>query len=209
MKLKFINTLLVGLLLSLSSVANAGLIQFKSESAGYDADYEEGNYAYLSVNGSDVINRGSRGVNIAVFDLTGLLQGTASFDTWADDTASSALANYIIDITAGFTVLLAVNDDATLRFYDDARLAIQTLGGSTENIAGLEFRSSYALIGIAGSGVGTRSAFEASSSDSSVAVSDSLNVDPGVTDPVEVSEPTTIALFALSILGLAARRFKK
>ncbi|MCP4991886.1 MAG: PEP-CTERM sorting domain-containing protein [Colwellia sp.] len=86
-------------------------------------------------------------------------------------------------------------------------MAIQTLGGSEDNISGLEYRSSYALIGIAGSGVGSRSAFESSSSEASVLVTDTINfADKGT---VKVPAPATLAIFALGIIGLASRRFKK
>jgi len=204
MKIKFINSLFVSLLLTISSVANAGLMQFEAESAGFDL----GKSSHLSIDGDSIVNPGSRGVNIAVFDLSGTLQGTSVFDTHISSSASSELANYINSIAAGSIVLLAVNDEATWNFTDVARLAIQTLGGSTENIAGLDYRSSYALIGIAGSGVGTRSAFEMSSSEGSVSVTDSINVSSVVT-PKPIPEPSTIAIFALGLFGLVARRFKK
>ena len=201
MKFKFINTILVSLLLSISSIANAGLIQFDVESAGFSV----GNYAHLSVDGFDVVNPGTRGVNIAVFDQLGILQNTAVFDTYFDANASLNLTNYINSIGAGSIVLLAVKDEATRKFNDDARIAVQSLGGSVGNIDTIGYRSSYALIGIAGSAVGTRSAFESSSSQRSVSVSDTINF----SDTVNVPEPSTLVIFALGMIGLASRRFKK
>gem|GEM_PF-2071971 len=199
MKFTYIRTLFIGLSLLLSTTAQAGLIQLNVESAGYSIGY----YAHLNVDGVDVIEgQSKRGVNLAVLDQhTGRVLDTTWFDTYGALNASGSLAAYINSITEGRIVLVGVKDEATVNFGNDAKLAIQSLGGSVDNISTIGYRASYALIGIAGAGVGAREAFEKSSAISGVSVSDTLSI--------SVPEPATFAIFGLGLIALVVRKSKK
>jgi len=199
MKFTYIRTLFIGLSLLLSTTAQAGLIQLNVESAGFLV----GKYSRLNVDGVDVIEgQSKRGVNVAVLDQhTGSVINTAAFDTHAALSASDSLAAYINSITEGRIVLVGVRDDATVSFGTNAKLAIQSLGGSVDNISTIGYRASYALIGIAGAGVGAREAFEEFSAIGPVSVSDTLSI--------SVPEPATFAIFGLGLIALVVRKSKK
>ena len=211
MNFRYINIMLVSLMLSVTSIANAGLIKFEATSSA--TGNVDGPLAILTADGIDVLGGSSgvgsgRGINLAVFDIYGILQDTARFDTHGTDIntdASARLADFISKIMDGSTVLLAIHDEGTHRLSDEARSAMQSLGGSTGIIDIIGYRSSYALIGVAGAGADTRTAFEVSSTSGagSVYISDTI----AVTSPVP--EPSTLAIFALGMIGLVSRRLNK
>jgi len=203
--MRFIKTFLLGALLSLSSLAQSEVVSFQVDSAGFLV----GNYAYLKVEGVDVFyGLSGRGVNLAIVDpFTGAVLDNASFDTHGSYDASAELTSYINNLINGQIVLLAVRDAATRRFYEDAQLALQSLGASMGNVTTLGHRASYALIGIVGAGVGTRSDFEAFNATAGVSVSGSLQLSDA---PVLVSAPLplTAFLFAVGLLGVNVRRLR-
>ena len=205
----FNKTLMVTAIALASLSAKAELIKLDVESAGYTV----GNYAYFSVNDTRLVNTtNQRGVNVAVIDqYTGTLLSSARFDTYADSAASSNLTNYINSIEDGRYVMLGVKDEAVNKFFEDARIAIQSLGGSVMNIDGISFRSSYALIGIAGSIVGSRESFEVSSSTVGVSMTDTILVHDIATNQnaSSVPLPASLGLLTLSMLGFSARRKSK
>lgn len=57
--------------------------------------------------------------------------------------------------------MVCVRDEASNQFNSNARSANQSLGGSFNNIYSGGFRGSYALLGIAGSGINSQIVFEA------------------------------------------------
>lgn len=189
--------------------AKAELIKLDVESAGYTV----GNYVYFSVNDTRLVNTANqRGVNIAVIDqYTGTLLSSAGFDTYADGEASSNLTNYINSIEDGRYVMLGVKDEAMNKFFEDARIAIQSLGGSVMNIDGISFRSSYALIGIAGSKVSSRESFEVASSSVGVSMTDTILVNDPATNlhASSVPLPSSLALLSLAMAGFSFRRKSK
>lgn len=204
--MKFINAAIAGMILTaccIVNVVNAEVITLNVQSMGYGQGNPINGYALLNFNGNDVLGGVSnRGVNIAVIDQnTGSLIDISSFDTYLNENNSRALVTYINNISAGRIVLLGVKDEATRYFESTAQSAIQSLGGSVNNINGIGFRDSYALIGIAGAGLGSRTAFEAYNADNLVSVTDTINVD--------VPEPSSLAILALGVMGLVSRRYKK
>ena len=88
-----------------------------------------------------------RGINVLVVDpQTGFIQDIRSFDTYASEESSAALARYLNSLDDGSLVALAVADDAAYRLTQQAKTTIQRLFGS-RFIQGLLYQQSWALLG--------------------------------------------------------------
>lgn len=114
-------------------------------SAGMDV----GDFVHIYVRGKDVAPDG-RGYNLALVSPEGEVMGTVFFDTFASEEESERLANYLAYIPDGFTVIMGVRDEASLRLSDRAVKALQALGAKVD-LRGC-FRCSHAFIGIKGQG---------------------------------------------------------
>jgi hypothetical protein len=117
-----------------------------------------GNVARIVVNGQQVA-RDRRGYNLVALDPTsGRVLLSAAFDTFADPTAATRLAETIRQLPAGTIVALAAKDDAATLLTEEAVAALRTAGMTTD-LRGA-FRASHAAIGVVGAPPG--SALEAS-----------------------------------------------
>lgn len=178
------------------SSAQAGIVTLNAQSAGYDAAIPPG-YARLNVDGVDVLGGlSTRGINVAVIDqTTGGVISTSAYDTHGFAVEANQFAAFISGLDVGRIVMIGVQDEATIQFSGSAANAIASLGGSASNIWNGGYRGSYALIGVAGAGVGTRTAFEAIATRFASPVS--------VTTTITVSVPAPLsALILLSGLGI-------
>lgn len=229
MNIKMLKTALVGLVLSVSGFANAGLINLVT-----NGDFETGDFTSWSVqnlaNGgcganSWVVNStGTQGCSGNGVSLTSPISGTfAAFNTndgpagqlilsqqltfgsnilsaslsWLDQQDSHAERIFSIDLfDAGNTTLLgnlftnsaSLSPDLWVSHTEalDSTL-IQSLAGTTVTLR-LTNNIPVSFTGPSGFGL------------------DAVSFNVTTTD---VPEPSTLAIFALGIMGLASRRFKK
>jgi hypothetical protein len=118
-------------------------------SAGMDV----GNSASIAVNGHELANWG-RGMNVAVFDqTTGNVLQTATYDTCASQEVAAQFAALVEGLPAGRIVAVAVQDEASHNLTDRAKLACESIGSA--RIRQLEYRGSWAIVGVKGAAVGT------------------------------------------------------
>ncbi|GAG38498.1 unnamed protein product, partial [marine sediment metagenome] len=112
------------------------------------AGEEVGDFGHIYVDGRDV-SPNERGYNVAVLDpVTGVVEQTSHFDTFASEEESTHLAEFIGGIPEGMVVAVAVGDEASLHLREQAVLALRTIG-ALEDLRGM-FRWGHALIGIKG-----------------------------------------------------------
>lgn len=110
------------------------------------ATFLVGNFANFYVNGVQLNVPSSRGLNVVLLQTSGALLSFNAFDTFA--TGSDALVSFLNSISPGTIVMVAAMDEASGNLSSAARTAIATLGAT--QIDDLQWRSSYALIGIKG-----------------------------------------------------------
>jgi hypothetical protein len=117
----------------------------KVESAGGNA----GNFARISINGTDIGLNYGRGLNVAVFDqTTGQVLSKANFDTFLPGNAPR-FADFIKSVPTGQIVAVAVKDDAIANLYTEAYDAVVQafLSIGSTKFGDLSFQGSWALIG--------------------------------------------------------------
>ncbi len=117
-------------------------------SAGADV----GSFAQIFVNGVDVGGE-SRGYHLAAISSVGEVLASATFDTFADESASIAMADWIRQWPVGTIIAGAVADEASLHLTEEAVSALATLG--VEGDLRDRFRWSHVLIGVTGAMRGT------------------------------------------------------
>lgn len=105
--------------------------------------------AFIKVNNEDYSLR-RRGFNVAVFTEQGLFLESRAFDTYGVVKAGTSLTNYLNRIYGNKIVLVAIQDSADT--YGSVAISALKRLGAREPII-LEFRSSFALAGFAGSGL--------------------------------------------------------
>jgi len=122
---------------------------FKIESAGY----HDGNDCAFYVKGVSTGTNNS-GFNLVVIDPVTLnILDTLYFDTYSDEDASFNMAHYIAGLPEGTIVLFAVKNDASKKLNEQAHIALESMGSQLNRQ--LEYRDSYALIGIKGAKQGS------------------------------------------------------
>jgi len=117
------------------------------------AGEETGDFAHIYVDGVDLAPN-ERGYNlVALRSEDGQLLAAAAFDTHGDDAAGAQLAAWLGRLPAGTIVAGAVRDEASLRLSQEAVVALQTLGVTTDLRA--HFRWGHAFIGVVGAPAGS------------------------------------------------------
>ncbi|NLE75723.1 MAG: hypothetical protein GX605_03080 [Chloroflexi bacterium] len=123
-------------------------VQLHVRSAGLEVGW----FAHIWVDGREVAP-GGRGYNLAALEpASGAVWAASSFDTFADEGESQALAEFIAGVPQGYIVAAAVNDEASLHLTEEAVQALGTVGGQTD-LRG-RFRWSHAVIGVKGAAPG-------------------------------------------------------
>ena len=120
------------------------------KSAGHD----DGNLAYLIVN-FQIVNDHKRGINLIALDgQTGApLAPARVYDTYASESASDSLANFINSLPPGSVVLAGIMDDGSFRLTEKAYQALESIGSRYCRQIG--FRDSWAIIGRKGAPIGS------------------------------------------------------
>jgi hypothetical protein len=112
------------------------------------AGQEVGDFGHIYVDGRNV-SPDERGYNVVVLDpVTGAVEGTGHFDTFASEEESTRLAEFITGIPDGRIVAVAVEDEASLHLTEEAVLALRTIG-AREDLRDV-FRWEHAIIGVKG-----------------------------------------------------------
>jgi len=183
MKLKFLNTAVAGLILSLSclvNTANAGLI------TGTDIEIEAKSISYI-----EFVLTGVGEIN---WLLTGLPDGSEYYATKGYDYAlfEGSFGNFgnILEHDTTKGLIKGLNETYNAGTYTFA-------------IGILQMTETEARTGVASTPIDFTQLYNFSLS------GEYLVGEPAVVDPKPVPAPTTIAIFALGMIGLASRRFKK
>ena len=130
---------------TLVSVASLGP---PSSIVARSAGSEVGDFAHVFVNGIDAA-KNSRGYNLVVVnEMTGAVEASAAFDTFASAEESARLAQFVTKIPEGRIVAVAVRDEATRFLSEDAVNALQSIG-ACQDLRG-KWRWSHAIIGVKG-----------------------------------------------------------
>ncbi len=112
------------------------------------AGEEVGDFGHVYVDGRNV-SPGERGYNVVVLDpVTGVVEGTGHFDTFASEEESTRLAGLIANIPEGRIVAVVVEDEASLRLTRAAVEALHTIG-ARRDLRDM-FRWGHAVIGVKG-----------------------------------------------------------
>jgi hypothetical protein len=115
------------------------------------AGEEVGNFGHIYIDGVDV-SPNLRGYNLAVISPQGQVR-TANFDTFEDEQASAALAEFIAAVPEGHTVAVAVADEASMNLGEEAVVALRSIGAAGDLRE--RFRWSHAIIGVKGAEPGS------------------------------------------------------
>jgi hypothetical protein len=195
MNFKFLKAAVTGLILTVSSFANAGLITSVSDSELNTSTLIDFS-AYTSGSANQITFAGGE------FNTT----GNFGFSVW-NNYGTSGGAFYNIGHSTAFTLTFdnvvsafgmnigAIHSSWTWDVYDINNLLIDTISFANDNGAGAFYGYSASNIkSVVLTPVNDQAAF------------DNLHFVSGSTD---VPEPSTLAIFALAIMGLSARHFKK
>lgn len=208
MKFKFLQTAIAGLMLSVSSAASAGVIDidFIVDGNTFSQPWS------VSNNSTDNVLLES-----FVFDLRPL--STYCYDIDSSDCNSSAGVAFTPDsgsAATGFVNATVTNEPGGLNYYDFLQINFSDFGqgetfswdidvDSTNHVSvyGNELIGStaYAQMSDGNTYFGSLEAIVGNSDASRFVISSVIATD--------VPEPTTLAIFALGLMGLASRRVKK
>jgi hypothetical protein len=215
MRIKMLKAAVVGLVLSVSGFANAGLILHTDRTS-----WESGVGVYNTVDfneytsdisfednllsighGMSIITSGTpvSGRNIldtSPFAFARTIDGTP--DIMPDVNSTSTFSIFFDTLTTGWGADFRWMDaGTTIELYNGTTLLTSyiDLGNSSSQFIGFELTGSDAL---------NRINFVRTSTGNDNIVLDNLSVTANA-----VPEPSTLAIFALAIMGLASRRFKK
>ena len=115
------------------------------------AGSEVGDFAHIYINGKDAA-KNLRGYNVVVLDDY-VVETSKVFDPFASTNESVKMAQFIKEIPAGRTVIVAVRDEASRNLTEDAVNALRSIGATQDLRA--KFRWSHAIIGVKGASPGT------------------------------------------------------
>lgn len=205
--MKFLNTAIIGLILSVSSivnVANAGLI--------LDEDFDPITSADWTLsNGSVLGNPASEFYSLNALHFNG--SGTRSATTNAFDMTTGGLLSFMLKIGGS-------NDTATFEDADageDVLIQYSANGGSWVNLLVVDtedllYKDSWGKVdlSITGLAMSNSTQFKWTQARHSGNNWDNWAIDDvKLSNNVNVPEPSTFAIFALGMMGLASRKFKK
>jgi hypothetical protein len=129
---------------SIGEVGVSAPVNIMVKSAGE----EVGDFGHIYVDGRN-LSADERGYNIVVLDpLSGVLEETGHFDTFATEEESSRLADFVAEIPEGNIVAVAVEDEASLHLTEEAVRALGTIGAAGDLRD--KFRWAHAIIGVKG-----------------------------------------------------------
>lgn len=217
MKSKVIKATLAGLILTLSSIANAGLIQFESSNILNISDFStnfspisqtSGNPPNLVIDGFNINQINGDGSDIwATYNPGGQGNGNGWYPSGGD------FGYTLISLTNGLdfdSVSMFVGSGNGGHSYMAFDLLLDNVLVQSTVLSG--HQSNFHWLSFTGGGFDTIRLRDGSSSTLSVLdgshnalAFDSIHA----TVASEVPEPSTLAIFALGMIGLASRRFKK
>jgi hypothetical protein len=207
MKNKFLKGLVASFALSVCGLANAGLIEY-TDFSSWELNTENVTTIDFNANQGQTneINRGSSffidGVTFSagtIFSIYDVGHDPAYHDTgWLD----LEDGNYMASFSQAITSLSFDFGD----YYSNAmNLTVTTNTG--EIIQGSSLADSYGFIGFTTDSAFTSVSFQTSGTTGPYWGFDNLSY--GNVKVSEVPEPSTLAIFALSLIGLASRKYKK
>jgi hypothetical protein len=206
MNIKMLKATLVGLVLSVSGFANAGLIAVTSPTS-FSTGGADGTWGWefttsqdISVYSFGAFDNNSDGlladIDVGLWDNSGTLLATS---TISNGTSNTLLAGYRwndltseVDLFAGSTYRIAA-----FLTLDDAIFI-----GSGHTFNPIISHTGNAVYNLGGTGLSYPS--NTSSSNQVKYLNASFQF-----TTVQVPEPSTLAIFGLALMGLASRRFKK
>eukprot|EP00931_Biecheleriopsis_adriatica_P044550 TRINITY_DN2548_c0_g1_i2.p1 TRINITY_DN2548_c0_g1~~TRINITY_DN2548_c0_g1_i2.p1 ORF type:complete len:920 (-),score=162.36 TRINITY_DN2548_c0_g1_i2:51-2810(-) len=109
------------------------------------AAFSDGNIAQFWADGQLLLSTSSRGLTVVELSSALAVKYVKTFDTYSD---STALVTYVDNVTEGTTLLFGAADEASEALSQAAKDALRSCGGQLQD--GLQYRSSYALIGVKG-----------------------------------------------------------
>lgn len=119
-------------------------VDISATGAGFDA----GKYGEIFVAGRSLIDN-TRGYHlVSINPQTGQVDAVRAFDTFGDDTAAHALAEFVATLPQGEIVAGVAVDDASQKLKKEGFAALQSLGVSAD--VRKQFRAGHAFIGIKG-----------------------------------------------------------
>lgn len=204
MKLKFIKAAAASLLLTLSGFANAALIldeRFDPINAS-EWTLSNGNILgdpaseFFDLNALHFSGSGERSATTNTFDMT-----SGGFLSFMFKIGGPLDTNTFEDAESG--------EDVAIRYSNDGGAWVNLLVIDTENIL---YRDTWGLVSIdlSSFSLSANTRFQWLQIDHSGSVYDHWAIDNvQLSNGVAVPEPSTLAIFALGVLGLVSRRYKK
>jgi hypothetical protein len=221
MNIKMLKAALAGLALSVSGFANASLIILDFEGIGNTANIND-----FYNGGTD--SQGNSGVNYGISfgtNTLGLIDsdagGTASIANEPSGesvmffSTGSAILNYAAGFDTGFSFFYSSAKSATVDIFDGINGTGNILGSidlaaqNTDNCIGDPNGNYCNWTNIGASFAGTAKSINFGGSANFIAFDDVTFGSEVAGEATDVPEPSTLAIFALGIMGLASRRFKK
>jgi hypothetical protein len=220
MNMKMLKAVLACLALSVSGFTNAGIITLDFEGVGHNSNinnfYNGGTDSSGNSGTNYGIGFGNNTLGCIDFDAGGScnIANEPSADTIMFFTSGTAILNYASGFTGGFSFFYSTSAVATIDVYSDVNLAGDFLGSINLSV-------NYSDNNCAGDPSGTYCNWDVGSlafagMAKSINFGGSVNnvgfdnITFGSTNPNrQVPEPSTLAIFALGIIGLTARKLEK
>ena len=210
-----------GLVLSVSGFANAGIIVLDFEGVGDVACVDE-----FYNGGTDCA--GNSGTNYGVtfgIDSLGIIDsdsgGTGNFANEPSDstvlffTSGTAILNYAAGFDTGFSFFYSSSTTAVVNIFDSINATGNILASINldaqfaDNCAGDPSGTFCNWTNVGVSFAGTAKSIDFGGTANFIGFDDITFGSDVAGKATSVPEPTTLAIFALGIMGLASRRFKK
>ena len=210
MNIKILKVALTGLLLSVCSIANAGIITVDAFNSGV---YNSSG----SHNNNQNLNTTSTRRSWLAFDLSSVNEQivSATLEVWSNASNNSGQDFYWWDVSTPYS---SFNSGANVSIYNDLGAGTVLASGTHEagqinsysmNAAAIiDMNLSTGTWLVGGNNTGSGNAFGYTNGVGSGDVL-RLILETGQIQQASVPEPSTLAIFALSLVGLASRRFKK